>query len=112
MAERVSREEAQSGADEPIRLRRLRTENEFRESTRGIERREREKYRSMLWNMMRMDLAPKVQIMDLVGVNLDGVIGTHHIGGQTAQAQQAIADETVRIILEYRDEGIPPNLVA
>ena len=43
---------------------------------------------------------------------LDDVIGTHHIGGQTAQAQQAIADETVRIILEYRDEGVPPNLVA
>ncbi len=44
--------------------------------------------------------------------DLDGVIGTHHIGGQTAEAQQAIADETVRIILEYRDKGVPPNLVA
>jgi D-3-phosphoglycerate dehydrogenase len=43
---------------------------------------------------------------------LDGVIGTHHIGGQTAEAQQAIADETVRIILEYRDTGVPPNMVA
>ena len=43
--------------------------------------------------------------------DLDGVIGTHHIGGQTAEAQQAIADETVRIILEFRDKGVPPNLV-
>ena len=43
--------------------------------------------------------------------DLDGVIGTHHIGGQTAEAQQAIANETVRIILEYRDKGVPPNLV-
>lgn len=44
--------------------------------------------------------------------DLDGVIGTHHIGGQTAEAQQAIADETVRIVLEYRDKGVPPNIVA
>ena len=76
MAQPVSREKEQSGADAPIRLRRLRTESGFRETTRGIERREREKYRSMLWNMVRMDLAPKVQIMDLVGNNLDSAIGT------------------------------------
>ena len=44
--------------------------------------------------------------------DLEGVIGTHHIGGQTAEAQEAIANETVRIILEYRDKGVPPNLVA
>src|ERR1044071_4627906 len=31
---------------------------------------------------------------------LDGVIGTHHIGASTDQAQQAIADESVRIIRE------------
>ena len=42
---------------------------------------------------------------------LDGVIGTHHIGGATDEAQQAIADETVRILCEYRATGIPPNLV-
>ena len=42
---------------------------------------------------------------------LNGVIGTHHIGGQTSEAQRAIADETVRIIREYRATGTPPNLV-
>jgi D-3-phosphoglycerate dehydrogenase / 2-oxoglutarate reductase len=42
---------------------------------------------------------------------LDGVIGTHHIGASTEQAQQAIADETVRIILEYKKTGRPPNVV-
>ncbi|MYC07352.1 MAG: hydroxyacid dehydrogenase [Chloroflexi bacterium] len=42
---------------------------------------------------------------------LDGVIGTHHIGGQTSEAQRAIADETVRIIRKYRATGTPPNLV-
>jgi D-3-phosphoglycerate dehydrogenase len=42
---------------------------------------------------------------------LDGVIGTHHIGASTDQAQQAIADETVRIIREYKETGRPPNAV-
>jgi D-3-phosphoglycerate dehydrogenase len=42
---------------------------------------------------------------------LDGVIGTHHIGASTDQAQQAIADETVRIISEYKDKGRAPNVV-
>ena len=43
--------------------------------------------------------------------SLEGVIGTHHIGGQTWEAQRAIADETVRIIREFRATGTPPNLV-
>lgn len=42
---------------------------------------------------------------------LEGVIGTHHIGGQTAEAQQSIADETVRIITEFQKTGTPPNMV-
>jgi D-3-phosphoglycerate dehydrogenase len=42
---------------------------------------------------------------------LDGVIGTHHIGASTDQAQQAIADETVRIILEFARTGRVPNVV-
>jgi D-3-phosphoglycerate dehydrogenase len=42
---------------------------------------------------------------------LDGVIGTHHIGASTDQAQQAIAEETVRIIHEYKETGRAPNVV-
>jgi D-3-phosphoglycerate dehydrogenase len=42
---------------------------------------------------------------------LEGVIGTHHIGASTDQAQQAIADETVRIIREYKEKGRAPNVV-
>src|SRR4051812_39668728 len=42
---------------------------------------------------------------------LDGVIGTHHIGASTDQAQQAIADEVVRIIREYIRTGRVPNVV-
>ncbi len=42
---------------------------------------------------------------------LDGVIGTHHIGASTEQAQEAIAEETVRIIGEYARTGRVPNVV-
>jgi D-3-phosphoglycerate dehydrogenase len=44
--------------------------------------------------------------------SIDGIIGTHHIGASTSQAQQAIAQETLRVIREYRETGRPPNLIA
>jgi D-3-phosphoglycerate dehydrogenase len=44
-------------------------------------------------------------------VSLPGVYGTHHIGASTEQAQQAIADETVRIIQTYVRTGRVPNVV-
>ncbi len=40
-----------------------------------------------------------------------GVFGTHHIGASTNQAQEAIAEETVRIIRAYKDTGKVPNVV-
>ncbi|HEX4517260.1 MAG TPA: NAD(P)-dependent oxidoreductase [Polyangiaceae bacterium] len=42
---------------------------------------------------------------------LPGVIGTHHIGASTDQAQEAIADETVRIVRVYKETGRAPNVV-
>jgi D-3-phosphoglycerate dehydrogenase len=42
---------------------------------------------------------------------LDNVIGTHHVGASTDQAQQAISDETVRIVREYKENGRAPNVV-
>ena len=42
--------------------------------------------------------------------DLPGVIGSHHIGASTDQAQEAIAAETVRIVREYQT-GRPPNVV-
>ena len=41
----------------------------------------------------------------------DSVYGTHHIGASTDQAQEAIAEETVRIIRTYKDTGKVPNVV-
>src|SRR6476659_10236147 len=37
--------------------------------------------------------------------------GTHHVGASTDQAQEAIADETVRIIREFKDTGKVPNVI-
>jgi D-3-phosphoglycerate dehydrogenase len=42
---------------------------------------------------------------------LPGVYGTHHVGASTEQAQQAIADETVRIVRSFLETGQVPNCV-
>ena len=42
---------------------------------------------------------------------LEGVIGSHHIGASTEQAQEAIADETVRIVREYMSTRHASNTV-
>ena len=42
---------------------------------------------------------------------LPNVYGTHHIGGSTDQAQEAIAAETVRVITSYVTTGKVPNVV-
>jgi D-3-phosphoglycerate dehydrogenase / 2-oxoglutarate reductase len=44
-------------------------------------------------------------------VALPNVYGTHHIGASTDQAQEAIAEETVRIVKSYRETGRAPNVV-
>jgi D-3-phosphoglycerate dehydrogenase len=42
---------------------------------------------------------------------LPNVYGTHHIGASTEQAQNAIADEVVAIVRQYRDRGTVINWV-
>ena len=44
-------------------------------------------------------------------ISLPNVIGTHHIGASTEQAQEAIAAEAARIIREYKETGKVPNVV-
>jgi D-3-phosphoglycerate dehydrogenase len=47
---------------------------------------------------------------DEVG-RMPGVVGTHHVGASTEQAQNAIASEVVRIVAAYRATGDVPNAV-
>ncbi|HXH61867.1 MAG TPA: NAD(P)-dependent oxidoreductase [Fimbriimonadaceae bacterium] len=43
--------------------------------------------------------------------SLEGVYVTHHIGASTEQAQEAVAEETVRIVKDFIATGTPPNAV-
>jgi D-3-phosphoglycerate dehydrogenase len=47
---------------------------------------------------------------DEVG-RLPGVVGTHHVGASTEQAQNAIAAEVVRIVAAFKSTGDVPNAV-
>jgi D-3-phosphoglycerate dehydrogenase len=44
-------------------------------------------------------------------LSLPNVIGTHHIGASTDQAQEAIAAETVRVVRTFVETGRVPNVV-
>lgn len=44
-------------------------------------------------------------------VKLPGVVGTHHVGASTDQAQNAIASEVVRIVRAFKTSGTVPNAV-
>ena len=44
-------------------------------------------------------------------ISFPGVYGTHHVGASTDQAQEAIANEAVRIILQYAENGNVDNCV-
>lgn len=44
-------------------------------------------------------------------VKLPGVYGTHHVGASTEQAQQAIAEEAIRVIRTYVDTGAIVNCI-
>lgn len=43
--------------------------------------------------------------------NNSSIYATHHIGASTDQAQEAVADETVRIVREFMQNGMVPNCV-
>ena len=49
--------------------------------------------------------------IDLPVLEHAGLIGTPHIGASTDQAQEAIGEEVVRIILDFIRDGIVPNTV-
>ena len=43
--------------------------------------------------------------------SLPGVQGSHHIGASTTQAQEAVAEEVIRIVREFQEAGHVPNCV-
>jgi tetratricopeptide (TPR) repeat protein len=63
---------------QPIVLRTLRVEAVYRHDTRNLERAERDRYSSFLWNVVRLDLGPKVTLSDLVGEAGNQALDTSH----------------------------------
>ena len=43
--------------------------------------------------------------------NCNGIYCTHHVGASTEQAQEAVAAEVVRIVMDYKSMGIVHNVV-
>lgn len=50
-------------------------------------------------------------VVDAPIFKLPGVVGAHHVGASTDQAQEATAAETVRIVRLFKETGRPPNVV-
>ena len=102
-----------------IELRHMRMETEFRRSTQGVEREERDKYNSMLWNLIRMDSKPKVSIMELVGPrgeneldyrneeSLKSSVDHYHRRFDRAQLVRVLKYYTVYLMQRARKEGDP-----
>ena len=44
-------------------------------------------------------------------LKMPGVYGTPHVGASTDQAQEAVADEAIRVILDWHSSGSAPNCV-
>ncbi|MDP6541304.1 MAG: NAD(P)-dependent oxidoreductase [Phycisphaerales bacterium] len=44
-------------------------------------------------------------------ISCDKVYGTHHVGASTLQAQEAIAEEAIRIVQRYLSDGVVHNCV-
>jgi D-3-phosphoglycerate dehydrogenase len=54
---------------------------------------------------------PEAKTIESPLADLPNVYGTHHIGASTDQAQTAVAEETVRIVREYKKTGKVLNCV-
>ncbi|MCZ6556218.1 MAG: hypothetical protein O7E56_09440 [SAR324 cluster bacterium] len=72
MTEIHEKRERRPGA---VNLRHMRVETDFRRATHRLERRERDKFSSFLWNMIRMERKPKVSLLDVVGARVDKSVG-------------------------------------
>ncbi|MDH5751875.1 MAG: hypothetical protein OEZ59_05600 [Deltaproteobacteria bacterium] len=64
-----------SADSRPVQLRVLAAESRFRNETRNLHRRERDRFGNFLWNMMRLDFGPRVSLEELVGENQDKSMG-------------------------------------
>ena len=64
--------------ESPVQLKLLRTEADFRRQTRSLERQERDHYSSFLWNVARLDLAPRVSLSEVTTMSGEESLDYRH----------------------------------
>ena len=57
-----------------VHLRPTRAEVEFRNDTRNLQRRERDRFSNVLWNMVRLEFGPRTTLTDLVGRDQEAML--------------------------------------
>ncbi len=77
----------------------LRVESQYRNETRNLQRQERQKYSNYLWNMVSLDLGPRVMIGELVGPNQDAPLDVQ---------QESALNESISY---YRGKSAPDELI-
>lgn len=75
---RIQSRVSQSASNAPITLRQMRVEAIYRYETRNLDRSERDRYSNFLWNVMRLDMGPKLSLTDLIGESKDRALDSGH----------------------------------
>jgi hypothetical protein len=76
----------------------LRTEAVYRHDTRNLDRTERDRYSNFLWNVVRLNMGPKVMLTDLVGEG----------GEKPLDAEQ---EDDLRTSLDFYSQKDPAQLL-
>ena len=103
----MSNQTAKSGGDDfqqtgAFPLRTLKVESYFRAETRNLQRDERDRYGSFLWNVVTFDRGPKTPLDKLVGSDLEGDFGQEKEGELDASLdyyhEKRDAEELLRVL--------------
>lgn len=69
------------------------------------------KIRGAALDVYENEPAADAPTIDSPACDVPNLYGTHHIGASTEEAQRAVAQETVRVVSEYKQSGKAPNCV-
>ena len=69
------------------------------------------KIRAAAVDVYENEPTPDAKTIESPLANVPNLYGTHHIGASTEQAQTAVAEETIRIVREFKQSGTVVNCV-
>jgi hypothetical protein len=87
--------------NKPIFIKMLRSESVFQRDARELQREERNRYASLIWNVMRLDMGPKVRLADMVGQKADQALDYRHEAGLKSSLDYyhgKNAEELIRVL--------------